>query len=228
MATQSITARPETRDFPGLLGLVLVLAAFTVFGLFTVHHLLSAGGALSTITKAEIYGATLAFEWVLAAYAVWRLRRLGLSTKTLVNIPSTAKGWLIDIGVTVGFFLVWAAVGQGLSHLLKPGTPGFSGLLPSNPLEIALWILLSLSAGFCEELLFRGYLQRTLELSTNTAIAIVTQGVIFGLAHAYQGVKLVSLIMVLGTMLGLLAHWRRKLLPGMMFHAITDIVGAFR
>jgi uncharacterized protein len=225
MTTQSIALRPATRDLPGLLGLIFILAAFAVFGFFSVQRVF-ASGAASTETKALIYGATFIFEWILAAYAAWRLRPLGLSVKDLVDLPSTAKGWLIDVGVTVGFFLVWAAVGQGLTFLLKPGTPKHLVLLPSNSVEYGLWIVLSLTAGFCEELVFRGYLQKALEFSTNAGIAIVTQGVIFGLAHAYQGIKLATLIIVLGTMLGWLAHWRRKLWPGMMFHAVIDIVGA--
>ena len=94
-------------------------------------------------------------------------------------------------------------------------------------MERALWILIALSAGFCEELVFRGYLQKTLEFATNAGTAIVTQGVIFGLVHFYQGIKLVTIIIVLGTMLGFLAHWRHKLWPGMMFHALQDILGAF-
>ena len=134
-------------------------------------------------------------------------------------------GWLIDIGITVGFFLVWAGVGQGLTYILKPGKPGFSGLFPSNSLELGAWIVMSLTAGFCEELVFRGYLQRALQSATNAAIAIVAQGVIFGLVHFYQGIKLVTIIIVLGTMLGFLAHWRRKLWPGMMFHGLTDTLG---
>jgi len=225
MATPSIASRPATRDPAGLLGLVLILAAFTVFGFFSVQRVFSAG-AVSTETKAIVYGSTFIFEWILAAYAAWRLRHLGLSVRALVDLPSTAKGWLIDIGVTVGVFLLWAGVGQGLAFLLKPGPPKHLVLLPSNSVEFVLWIVLSLTAGFCEELVFRGYLQRTLELASNAGIAIVTQGVIFGLVHLYQGIKLATLIIVLGTMLGLLAHWRRKLWPGMMFHAVTDIVGA--
>jgi len=51
--------------------------------------------------------------------------------------------------------------------------------------------------------------------------------VVFGLAHSYQDLKRVVLIIVLGSMLGALAWWRRKLFPAMMFHAGTDILGAF-
>jgi len=225
-ATEIIRDRPKTRDVYGILFLLILLAGFTVFSSLSIHRL-PASGSISTASKAVIYGSTFVFEWILAGYVLWRLRHLGLSVRSLVRIPSTAKQWLVDIGVTVGFFLVWAAVGQGLEHLLKPGTPSFLTLLPNNWIEKAMWIILALTAGFCEELVFRGYLQQGLEACSNAAIAIVAQGVIFGLAHSYQDVKRVALIIVLGSMLGALAWWRRKLFPGMLFHAGTDILGAF-
>jgi len=226
MATDAVPRVPLIRDFPGLLGLMFLLACLTAASMLSVSRL-PASGALPTPRKLIFYATTIVVEWILAGYAAWRLRCLHLSVRSLVNIPSTVKGWLIDIGVTVGFFVLWALVGQGLTYLLKPGVPGFAALFPSNPVEVGFWILMSLSAGFCEELVFRGYLQKTVEFATNAGVAIVTQGVIFGLVHFYQGIKLVTLIIVLGTMLGLLAHWRRKLWPGMMFHAIQDTLGAF-
>jgi uncharacterized protein len=224
MATDTVPRVPRIQDFPGLLGLLFLLACLAAASTLSVHGL-PASGALATRRKFILYSTTIVVEWILAGYAMWRLRHLHLSVKSLVDIPSTAKGWLIDIGVSLGFFVLWAAVGQVLTLLLKPGKPGFSALFPSNPVEVGFWILMSLTAGFCEELVFRGYLQKALEF-TGPAIAIVTQGVIFGLVHFYQGIKLVTLIIVLGTMLGCLAYWRRKLWPGMMFHALEDILGA--
>lgn len=225
MATATL-ARPPIRDFPGLLGLFFLLACLTVASTLSVHRL-PAPDATSSNTKLAFYSTTLVVEWILAGYVAWRLRRLGVSIKALVDVPSTARKWLIDIGVTVGFFVVWTIVGQGLEFLLKPGIQRYIALLPSNPMERAFWILIALSAGFCEELVFRGYLQKTLEFTTNAGTAIIMQGVIFGLVHFYQGIKLVTIIIVLGTMLGFLAHWRKKLWPGMMFHALQDILGAF-
>ena len=227
-ATEVIRDRPEkkTRDVFGILMLLILLAGFAVFSTLSIRRL-PTSGTVSTTPKAVIYGSTFVFEWILAGYVLWRLRHLGVSVRSLVRIPSTAKQWLVDIGATVGFFMVWQAVGYGLVHLLKPGTPSYLALLPSNWIEKAMWIILALTAGFCEELVFRGYLQQGLEACSNAAIAIVAQGVVFGLAHSYQDLKRVVLIIVLGSMLGALAWWRRKLFPAMMFHAGTDILGAF-
>jgi CAAX protease family protein len=79
------------------------------------------------------------------------------------------------------------------------------------------------TAGFCEELIYRGYLQRQFTVFTHTVIGgILLQAIVFALSHAYQGWNYVVLIAVLAGMLGVLAHWRKSLRPGMIAHALQD------
>jgi membrane protease YdiL (CAAX protease family) len=92
--------------------------------------------------------------------------------------------------------------------------------------ETTLFLLLALTAGFCEEVIFRGYLQRQFAALTHAvAGGIVIQAILFGAAHGYQGWKLMLVIAVFGTMFGLMACWRRSLRPGMLAHFIQDGVG---
>jgi hypothetical protein len=87
-----------------------------------------------------------------------------------------------------------------------------------------LWVGVSVSAGICEEIVYRGYLQRQfLALSRNFVIAILAQALIFGIGHAYQGAKQVVVITVLGLLFALLASWRKSLRPGIISHAWADI-----
>ena len=98
--------------------------------------------------------------------------------------------------------------------------------LPRDPLEVAVWIALSLTAGFCEEAIFRGYLQAQFRALTGSAfVAVVLQAVIFGVSHGYQGLRNVMVITVYGTVFGALAVWRKSLKPGMILHAWTDVFG---
>ena len=63
-------------------------------------------------------------------------------------------------------------------------------MLPQNTVEIVLWIFVSITAGICEEFTFRGYLQMQLSgLLKNATAGLVLQGIVFGVAHAYQGPK---------------------------------------
>lgn len=63
-------------------------------------------------------------------------------------------------------------------------------LLPITLRERVLWLLLSLTTGVCEELLFRGfainYLNRE-PLGLNLMLSALLPCVVFGVGHAYQG-----------------------------------------
>jgi membrane protease YdiL (CAAX protease family) len=95
--------------------------------------------------------------------------------------------------------------------------------MPQRGVELAWWIALSITAGMCEETVFRGYLQRQFLAMTKSApIAILLSAATFGAAHAYQGFRMVILIGLFGAMFGLLAHWRGNVRPGMIAHAWQD------
>ncbi len=99
-------------------------------------------------------------------------------------------------------------------------------MFPQSATEILLWIFLSLSAGICEELTTRGYLQKQLSaLLKNGTAGLFAQGIIFGVAHAYQGPKRMFTIAVLGCMMGWLAQWQQSLRPGMISHFLQDVLG---
>jgi membrane protease YdiL (CAAX protease family) len=98
-------------------------------------------------------------------------------------------------------------------------------LIPQTPLEIAVYLLVTLTAGICEETIFRGYLQRQFTFLTGSVAAgALIQGIVFGLAHAYQGWKMILIIAVYGCMFGALALWRRSLRPGIIAHFLQDSI----
>ena len=83
---------------------------------------------------------------------------------------------------------------------------------------------MSLAAGFCEELVFRGYLQRQFHAATGSiAAAVALQAIVFGPVHTYQGWKPVLVITVLGVLYGTLVGLRRDLRSSMIAHAWADI-----
>jgi membrane protease YdiL (CAAX protease family) len=84
-------------------------------------------------------------------------------------------------------------------------------------------VLLAVCAGFCEEIIFRGYLQRQFTAWTgNVWAGVVLQAIVFGAGHIYQGYKGVIVISVYGAMFGVLAALRKSLRPGIMQHCAQD------
>jgi hypothetical protein len=101
----------------------------------------------------------------------------------------------------------------------------FQAFLPQRAVQILLWIGVCISAGICEEFVFRGYFQRQFEALTHrTWIALVLQSLLFGISHGYQGIEACVKIALYGSLFGLLALWRKSLRPGMMAHAWSDIL----
>ena len=54
-------------------------------------------------------------------------------------------------------------------------------------------------------------------------MAVLAQGLVFGLFHAYQGWRNVIVISVLGVLYGILAAWRRNLQANVIVHAWGDV-----
>lgn len=120
----------------------------------------------------------------------------------------------------------------GVTWLLKMLHPSAAAaidtLLPKSLSEIVMWILLCLTAGFCEEVVFRGYLQKQFHAFTGSVTAaILLQGIVFGITHGYQGWDNVIVISVLGCLFGILAAWRGNLRVNIISHAWSDIWGGW-
>lgn len=88
----------------------------------------------------------------------------------------------------------------------------------AGPLDL---VLVSCAAGFGEEALFRGLLQRGLEPVVGTWLALAAASLAFGLAHAVTlGYAVFATLM--GAYLGLLYAWSANLWVAVSAHAIYD------
>jgi membrane protease YdiL (CAAX protease family) len=173
-----------------------------------------------------IYLSVTGMNWLLAYFA-WRgVRKHGGGVNALIGGRwGSRRDVLRDLGIAVLFWGAFVAVAWSMDALLGHGSEkSVDVLLPRTVLEIVVWIATSASAGFCEELVFRGYVQRQgLALSQSATVAVALQGLIFGLMHAYQGWRAVVTISVLGMMFGGLAAWRKTLRIGMVAHTWQDV-----
>ena len=175
-----------------------------------------------------LYLSLTVMEWGLF-YFVWKggLSRTGTKLSELIGGRwANAKEVLVDAGLAVGLWAIWIVVKRVMDRSLGPAhAASIETLLPQQVVEIVLWIALSISAGICEELVFRGYLQRQFHAYTHSRwVALFLQAMLFGISHGYQGTDACVKIAVFGLLYGSLALWRRSLRPGMMAHAGSDIV----
>src|SRR5437899_10986878 len=125
--------------------------------------------------------------------------------------------------VRCGFMRGMASFATAFVTSLAIGGHNTQFMLPHRGIELTFWIALSVTAGICEETIFRGYLQRQFMALTKSAPAgILLSAATFGAAHTYQGFRMVILIGLYGAMFGILAYWRGSVRPGMIAHAWQD------
>jgi uncharacterized protein len=208
------------------LGLLIILLAFVWVDFRWQSHSLAAGEQHHG--NALHYLFVIAFEWAMALY-IWLGGLIPGATRLRDIIGGRWNSFrqvLRDIALAAAFWIVFVAVGQ-LSSLVGP--PSHAGSLqfvhPLGAIEVTLWVIMAMTSGFCEELVFRGYFQKQfLALTRSAAFAVLAQAILFGICHWYQGVKQVILIAVLGALYGILAQWRKSLRPCMISHAWSDVL----
>ena len=205
---------------------VVVLFFLLGVSLMGAHSHLSSLGRAHRRTPG--YVVVMIFEWALASFIWYGVRRRSIRVRDLIGGSwPRALDVLRDLGIAIAFLIVSGIVLNGIGHFLKAKpNEAIRNLLPNGSVEIVFFLLLALTAGFCEELIFRGYLQRQFAaLTGSVAGGMILQGIAFGLGHGYQGWKLMLIITIFGIMFGLLANWRRSLRPGMLAHFLQDGVG---
>jgi membrane protease YdiL (CAAX protease family) len=195
--------------------------------LFQSRSIPQPGGAEGHPHVAPLYLSLIAGEWGLFLY-VWKgLRRQGaISIRDLTGGKWTT--WLDVLRDALLALVVWGGWGSVMLAWDRVFGAGnavtISAFLPRRPEEILLWVALSLSAGVCEEVVFRGYLQKQFEaLTRSRRLALIMQAGLFGVSHGYQGTMACARIALFGVVFGALALWRKTLRPGIILHAWTDI-----
>ncbi len=220
--------------------------AWGLAGVLAVMGLLTAplerrayGCASSPRRKLTAYGITIVVLWALAAFAVW-IR----GWTSLLHSPAAPAAWLPAATITVPMIgavtaayllvallpLLRSARGPrwrtAYAAAMRRGFASLPGLLPNTGAERAAFILLSLSAGVCEEILFRGFLIRLLHdpaPGLPLAGALVVSSLVFGLGHAYQGFKGALGTAIAGLALGLVFLLSGSLIPAVILHALLDL-----
>ncbi len=173
-----------------------------------------------------LYFSAIIVEWALVCFVWFGLRRGGMRLRELIGGRwNSGRAVLLDVAIAFGFWIVWEGVGKLMHLMLGPShAKKIDALLPQGALEVALWIAVCLSAGFGEEVVYRGYLQKQiLALSASATAAVLGQALLFGLSHAYQGAKQVIVITPLGVVYGVLPLWRKSLRPNIIAHAWSDV-----
>jgi membrane protease YdiL (CAAX protease family) len=204
---------------------VLVLV---VQGLLSYRGAVHAGRmrALAEGHRVGLYERTIFIEWMMLGLVLLGVWWHGPSVHTVLGERwRTVRHFLIHLGIAVLFLVVTIAIGS----IFEPRGEDHSAarlILPEGRTEMWLWVALSITAGICEEAIYRGYFQRQFIAATKSVpVGIVLSGMVFGVVHLYQGFPHALRIGLLGIMSGILAYWLKSVRPGMIAHTLQDILG---
>jgi uncharacterized protein len=236
----------------------IILSAYIcweVIGFVSRYRRLKQGIANGdTKARTRIYQRILIFEWVSAALALVALRfdwsnlnpkNLALDGSRLMQSLSLPPG--AGKGAVIGMFLgaVFGGIGFGIAmrrrNRNRPASvnapagwrsrilPDFSALIPVTTRERLIYAAAAVSAGICEEVVFRGWLLATLHSPvglTGTTLVLVAAA-IFGVAHAYQKVAGTILTTLAGLLFCVLYIMTGSLLVPILLHILVDVRFAF-
>jgi membrane protease YdiL (CAAX protease family) len=230
LATDSLVISPTNLPAPRsavagaghTIFLLAVIAAWSAWGYFGAVRMRTAHYPQRSV----MYVLTILWEWSVVGYIVWGAKRHGSSLRELIGGRwNSLKALLKDVAIAAGFWLIALVVLLCTALALHATRAGqnIRFLLPQSHLEIFLWVLLSMTAGICEEIIFRGYFQKQFSAWTGSIPAgVLLSAAIFGAGHIYQGWRSAIVIAVYGLLFGILAEFRKSLRPGMMTHAWHD------
>ena len=171
-----------------------------------------------------ILGGVIA-EWVFVVAVWFLLRKRGSSFESLgVWRFGTWSAWVVA--------LLFAAlsISSNLRFLPRFDIPISYAFFPHG-FHLLASLLLGITAGFCEEVLFRAFLMTEFaDAGYGKAAQVLIPGVAFGLSHAgylNQGFLPWLGIMIPTAFLGMMWGWayllgRRSLVPAMVAHCLND------
>jgi membrane protease YdiL (CAAX protease family) len=213
------------------------LLALTLVILFPLRARSVMEGKLARASAAELpkvrlaaYAQAMIIQWTLTAVAVALWVFLGRRWLDLGVVPVASPGLLgVLFGLALVVLVVWRQSARGgpddeAAEALRKQTAKLERMLPRSPRELKAFYGLSITAGICEEVLYRGYMIWYLQqLGLALIPAAAVSSLVFGFGHLYQGLRGVILTSVVGAFLSGVYLLSGSLLAGILIHALMDM-----
>jgi len=180
--------------------------------------------------RISLYASTIVFQWLAAGVAAWRAWAHGFSAAQLGL--STRSPWGTIAAAIVGggilATLQWLNL-RRMGRLPEKTRAKLQSLaeriLPRSATERVPFFALAVTAGICEEFLYRGFAMAALTRSGLPLWAtVVISSLLFGIAHLYQGRSGLLGTTLLGLIFGVARVGFSSLTPVMVWHAAVDVV----
>jgi uncharacterized protein len=180
--------------------------------------------------RLTLYASTVAFQWLAFAVILWRVSVHQIAFSQLgLAIPHQGLTAIVTVLLAA---LVLANQLVSLRRLTThPET--VQGILPQIALKIfpqdfterLAFLAVVLTVAVCEELIYRGFVQRVFEDWSGgmIVVGILGSACMFAIAHLYQGGRGIFTTLVVGILFSVIRWWTGSLLAPLVAHFIADI-----
>ncbi|MCP1452401.1 CPBP family intramembrane glutamic endopeptidase [Priestia megaterium] len=210
--------------------LLLIIVGYPVWDYFYLKKIKS-----NQLNKWRMYGGIVVTQWILVTIFLvyWLLTKHTFNNLFSIKKPlfSLDKDFLLSAGVGAGISIVMLVftisfsknAREKISERLSDESIQF--LLPSNFKERLFFLLIAVTAGVCEEIIFRGamfhYFDHLPFHLSIVAIGIISS-LLFGIVHLYQGWKGMLFTSYLGAIMFFL--FVGQVLCGFLSHYISLLI----
>jgi membrane protease YdiL (CAAX protease family) len=208
---------------------LILTAALPLLSYWDFRRLLARVEAGVENARLRAYLTTIAKEWTLTAVVVTAWAAMGRSLSELGLRVETGVAGLIGWGLALGASALLAMQtimalrsSEALSRVREQLGP-LEEILPRDRTELRAFSALSITAGICEELLYRGYFIAYLNAIFGIWPAVFLSSAAFGLGHSYQGLKGVIKTGGIGLVMAGLYLLAGSLWAPVLLHAVIDL-----
>src|SRR5271156_6491871 len=203
--------------------------AVPLLGRRRVHQLMQIPST-TKMDRLSLYASTLAFQWIAAGVIFWRTSAHEIRSSQLgLALPNPALA--VTASVVLAAFILLNQI-MGLRRLVAQPEK-IQGILPQLALKLfpqddverLAFFALVATVALCEELVYRGFVQRVFQNWSrgSVIIAVVGSAVFFALAHLYQGRRGLVSTLIIGLLFSTIRAWTGSLLPCIVAHFVADI-----
>lgn len=181
--------------------------------------------------RPRMYRSSSLQQWAITAAIVAVTIAFHRSLPAVLGLRWPA-GWRQPIGIAVPlayavlFVMQVPAIARkpaALSRLRGKLEKDLGALIPTRPHEWNWYWPLAVTAGICEELIFRGYFVWFLTPMLGLGGAAAVSVTICTLAHAYEGVRMLPRVFAVAVVMQALAMVTGSVLPGIALHVLIDL-----
>lgn len=212
-----------------LLMVMIILMAIEVIVFGVLFRAAARGTPRGSRLPSYIY--LIVYQWAMAAsiVAVWIATRRPWSA-LLLGVPNR-WGFGASLALSVAFLVLSALQRRAL--VKRPEIPEttrrqileFEPMAPHTRQERRMFTIVAITAGCCEEVMFRGFLLALFASWIGLMAAVAINVAAFAIFHAYYGWKGILKTGAFGLVMALLALWSASLIPVIILHAGIDLGG---